>query len=52
LLICRKLAAEWRTIRKEGLNVLGLKKDGFKDESESLKDKGDWKEFMLWARGD
>jgi aspartate beta-hydroxylase len=47
----RKLAAEWRTIRKEGLNVLGLKKDGFKDESESLKDKGDWKEFMLWARG-
>ncbi|CAG0914353.1 unnamed protein product [Notodromas monacha] len=46
-----KMSAEWRIIRKEGLNALALKKNGFKDESETLKDKGDWKEFMLWARG-
>lgn len=48
--IYETLEARWKDIRKEGLDVLG--KDGyFKDESENLRDVGDWKQFELFARG-
>lgn len=40
----------WQIIRDEGLKLLSV--DGqFKDEQENLKDKGDWKQFELYARG-
>lgn len=44
------LATNWRRIRDEGLAVLG--EDGyFFDESENLRDKGFWKQFDLFSRG-
>lgn len=46
----KTLQARWKEIRKEGLAVLN-EKGYFKDESENLKDVGDWKQFELYARG-
>lgn len=46
----KTLEAHWREIRDEGLAVLN-EKGYFKDESENLKDVGDWKQFELYARG-
>lgn len=44
------LANNWRLVRDEGLAVLG--EDGyFIDESENLRDKGYWKQFDLFSRG-
>lgn len=44
------LEQNWERIRDEGLSVLS--KDGyFTDESENLRDTGDWKQFDLFARG-
>nr|XP_022915654.1 aspartyl/asparaginyl beta-hydroxylase isoform X1 [Onthophagus taurus] len=44
------LRQNWKEIRNEGLSMLD-KKGYFKDESENLKDVGDWKQFELYARG-
>lgn len=44
------LEQNWQRIRDEALTVLG--QDGlFSDESENLRDTGDWKQFDLFARG-
>ncbi|KAL1115785.1 hypothetical protein AAG570_006075 [Ranatra chinensis] len=46
----KKLEANWKTIRDEGLSA--LKSIGaFRDEAENLRDFGDWKQFELYARG-
>nr|XP_023017025.1 aspartyl/asparaginyl beta-hydroxylase [Leptinotarsa decemlineata] len=44
------LKKNWRKIREEALSVLNVK-GYFQDESENLKDTGDWKQFELYARG-
>ncbi|XP_055374605.1 aspartyl/asparaginyl beta-hydroxylase isoform X2 [Condylostylus longicornis] len=44
------LERNWRQIREEGINALNEKKY-FIDEAENLKDKGDWKQFELYAQG-
>ncbi|KAJ8951412.1 hypothetical protein NQ318_006841 [Aromia moschata] len=46
----RILRQNWQKIRDEGLAVLNLK-GYFQDESENLKNTGDWKQFELFARG-
>lgn len=46
----RYLKQNWHMIRDEGLSVLN-KEGYFKDESENLRDKGKWKQFELFARG-
>lgn len=44
------LERHYKQIKAEGLAILNV--DGyFKDESENLKDMGDWKQFELFARG-
>lgn len=44
------LERNWEAIRMEGVNL--LKQNGyFKDETENLRDTGDWKQFELFARG-
>lgn len=45
-----KLERYYKEIRKEGLSVLN-KEGYFKDETENLRDVGDWKQFELYARG-
>ncbi|GJQ67496.1 hypothetical protein Trydic_g5136 [Trypoxylus dichotomus] len=45
-----QLEQNYQTIREEGLAVLN-KRGYFKDESENLRDVGDWKQFELYARG-
>uniref|UniRef100_A0A1B0BFL0 Aspartyl/asparaginy/proline hydroxylase domain-containing protein n=1 Tax=Glossina palpalis gambiensis TaxID=67801 RepID=A0A1B0BFL0_9MUSC len=45
-----KLEQNWLAIKAEGLNILS-KEGYFIDESENLKDQGDWKQFELYARG-
>lgn len=45
-----KLQQNWMAIKTEGLNVLS-KSGYFIDEAENLKNKGDWKQFELYARG-
>lgn len=40
----------WEKIRDEGLSVLN-EAGYFKNETESLKDYGDWKQFELFSRG-
>jgi aspartate beta-hydroxylase len=37
----------WHLIRDEGLKLLS----GYSDEAENLKEKGDWKQLELFARG-
>ncbi|KAG5879021.1 hypothetical protein JTB14_009659 [Gonioctena quinquepunctata] len=44
------LRHNWMKIRDEALSVLSVKGD-FQNESENLKDTGDWKQFELFARG-
>ncbi|KAG4073680.1 hypothetical protein HA402_000904 [Bradysia odoriphaga] len=44
------LQQNWEKIRDEGLSVLN-DKGHFTDESENLRDVGDWKQFDLFARG-
>lgn len=44
------LEENWIKIRDEGMKALGL--NGlYRDEAEGLRDKGDWKQFELFARG-
>uniref|UniRef100_A0A1A9WNW3 Aspartyl/asparaginy/proline hydroxylase domain-containing protein n=1 Tax=Glossina brevipalpis TaxID=37001 RepID=A0A1A9WNW3_9MUSC len=45
-----KLEQNWLAIKAEGLNILS-KKGYFMDESENLKDQGDWKQYELYTRG-
>lgn len=46
----KTLEQNWNLIRDEGLKVLTLK-GNYKDESEDLRERGDWKQFELFARG-
>nr|CAH0104148.1 unnamed protein product [Daphnia galeata] len=46
------LEANWRQIRNEGVALLTLEApEGFADESEKLRNSGDWKQFELFAQG-
>lgn len=45
-----QLERHYHQIKEEGLAVLN-QKGFFKDESENLRDVGDWKQFELYARG-
>lgn len=46
----KQLERNFKAIREEGLAV--MKSRGlFQDEAENLRDKGDWKQFELFARG-
>ncbi|KAG1680524.1 Aspartyl/asparaginyl beta-hydroxylase [Nymphon striatum] len=45
------LEKNWRVIRNEGLSLLHKDNSGFSPESEGLQDKGEWKQFELFARG-
>lgn len=46
------LEANWRQIRNEGVALLTLETpEGFANESEKLRDSGDWKQFELFAQG-
>lgn len=48
----RKLEANWEVIRDEGVALLSEPvQDGFRPESENLQDRGDWKQYELFARG-
>ncbi|KAI8128539.1 Aspartyl/asparaginyl beta-hydroxylase [Lucilia cuprina] len=47
----KKLQDNWLAIKAEGLNVLS-KIGYYMNESENLKNKGDWKQFELYARGE
>lgn len=44
------LEQNWELIRDEGLSVLG-QGGYFKDETENLRDRGQWKQFDLFSRG-
>lgn len=46
----KKLKDNWMAIKAEGQNILS-KEGYFINESENLKNKGDWKQFELYARG-
>lgn len=46
----KKLKDNWMAIKAEGQNILS-KEGYFTDEAENLKNKGDWKQFELYARG-
>jgi len=48
--VCRRLQDNWQRIREEGLAVLSNKM--FKDETENLRDIGNWQQFELYARGE
>ncbi|XP_023301830.2 aspartyl/asparaginyl beta-hydroxylase isoform X1 [Lucilia cuprina] len=47
----KKLQDNWLAIKAEGLNILS-KIGYYMNESENLKNKGDWKQFELYARGE
>ena len=47
----RKLEANWKVIRDEGLSVLDKKTGGFIPEEENLRQQGDWKQFTMYQRG-
>lgn len=47
----RNLETNWKKIRNEGLAIINQKTANFQNESENLKDTGDWKQFELFARG-
>lgn len=45
----RQLQKHWKQILKEGEEVLNLQ--SYTDESENLRDRGDWKQYEIFARG-
>ncbi|KAK9890047.1 hypothetical protein WA026_008856 [Henosepilachna vigintioctopunctata] len=49
-ILLEDLEKHWIAIKNEGLAVLN-QQGFFQDESENLKDTGDWKQFELFARG-
>lgn len=46
----KQLERNFKAIREEGLAVM-KSRGSFQDEAENLRDKGDWKQFELFARG-
>ena len=48
---CRKLEYYWKTIRDEVLKLLKDNKDKFPLENEGLLHTGDWRQFILYQRG-
>ena len=49
--ILQLLQDNWKTIRDEGLAQMDVKTGGFVPEAENLREQGDWKQFMLYQRG-
>lgn len=47
----QQLESKWQVIRKEGLALMDKETQLFQSEDESLRDTGDWKQFMLYMRG-
>ncbi|EDV20367.1 uncharacterized protein TRIADDRAFT_31864 [Trichoplax adhaerens] len=47
----RLLEKHWKSILKEGLNILNQETAGFQRETENLRCRGDWKQFQLYVRG-
>jgi len=47
----RLLEYYWKTIRDEAVKVMNKEKNAFQLESESLTEKGDWKQLELYAQG-
>lgn len=45
-----RIEQNWQVIRDEGLSALNAR-GTFENESENLRDSGDWKQFELFARG-
>lgn len=46
------LEANWRQIRDEAVALMSLQApEGFADESEKLRNTGDWKQYELFAQG-
>lgn len=46
------MEANWQSIRDEGVALLDLNPpEGFADETEKLKNTGDWKQFELFVQG-
>ncbi|XP_054707090.1 aspartyl/asparaginyl beta-hydroxylase-like [Uloborus diversus] len=45
------LEKNWLDIKAEALALIDAKHSGFLPETEGLQDKGDWKQFELFARG-
>ncbi|XP_064596923.1 aspartyl/asparaginyl beta-hydroxylase-like [Liolophura sinensis] len=45
------LEDNWKVIRDEGLAQMDLKSGAFLPEEENLREKGDWKQFTLYQRG-
>ncbi|KAG8190498.1 hypothetical protein JTE90_006671 [Oedothorax gibbosus] len=45
------LEKNWKAIRDEALSLADEKISGFMPETEGLQEKGDWKQFELFARG-
>ncbi|KAK3088658.1 hypothetical protein FSP39_022013 [Pinctada imbricata] len=45
------LEDNWQLIRDEGMKQLDTKTGSFVPEEENLREKGDWKQFTLYARG-
>ncbi|XP_054089651.1 uncharacterized protein LOC105209240 isoform X2 [Zeugodacus cucurbitae] len=45
-----QLERNWRAIRDEALSLLG-RRGNYLDETESLRDTGDWQQFELYSRG-
>lgn len=46
------LEQHWLTIRDEALSLVDKQLGVFKFEDESLTSKGDWRQFLLYARGE
>ncbi|KFM75528.1 hypothetical protein X975_22465, partial [Stegodyphus mimosarum] len=47
----KRLEKDWKLIRDEALSLIDKTNSGFLPESEGLQEKGDWKQFEIFARG-
>lgn len=48
----RKLISNWKVIRDEALQVLKRERNAaFREESEQLREAGDWRQFEIFSRG-
>lgn len=47
----RKLERNWKQIRNEGMMLLKDKYNEFVEESEQLREMGDWRQYELFSRG-
>lgn len=48
----QKLEDNWKVIQKEALALMNKETKLFEAEEESLQDTGDWKQYMLYMRGE